>query len=135
MHCPNCSNQMTTAHIDGRHAPLCAKCDGRWLSGASITELLEREISAPSIRKITEIADATGVLSEKRKCPSCISTYLSTCEVRSVELDICVNCCGVFFDYGEISKILPQAPEETANGQAATTIALDALVLTLGSLL
>lgn len=42
-----------------------------------------------------------------RVCPKCTDRKLKILTIKSVELDICHNCVGVFLDPGEIKKLLP----------------------------
>ncbi|MBN3806698.1 hypothetical protein GXB81_27155 [Paraburkholderia sp. Ac-20336] len=42
------------------------------------------------------------------KCPVCTTTDLLMTERRSIEIDYCPNCRGVWLDRGELDKLIAQ---------------------------
>jgi Zn-finger nucleic acid-binding protein len=49
------------------------------------------------------------------KCPVCKTTDLLMTERRSIEIDYCPDCRGVWLDRGELDKLIAQ---DAANGEA-----------------
>lgn len=45
------------------------------------------------------------------KCPVCKTTDLLMTERRSIEIDYCPNCRGVWLDRGELDKLIAQDAE------------------------
>lgn len=108
MECSNCKERMSNKEITGFSINSCIYCNGIWIGGAELKNLLSIESGAPSISKIRKYCDTQSAISDKRKCPSCINTALHIVTVRGVELDYCTNCDGVFFDDNEIKQILTE---------------------------
>jgi Zn-finger nucleic acid-binding protein len=53
------------------------------------------------------------------KCPVCKTTDLSMTERRSVEIDYCPNCRGVWLDRGELDKLIAQDMDDSRRGERA----------------
>ena len=83
----------------------CRCCDGNWLPGESLRTLYEQSASAEDERQIFELACESRKISHLLKCPSCSDTGLSIIEIHGIELDVCGNCSGVFFDTGELESL------------------------------
>jgi uncharacterized protein len=49
--------------------------------------------------------------SDMMKCPVCKTTDLLMTERRSIEIDYCPNCRGVWLDRGELDKLIAQDAE------------------------
>ncbi|MDR7009477.1 MULTISPECIES: TFIIB-type zinc ribbon-containing protein [Paraburkholderia] len=54
------------------------------------------------------------------KCPACKTTDLLMTERRSIEVDYCPNCRGVWLDRGELDKLIAQDTAETGLRSAAS---------------
>ncbi len=52
------------------------------------------------------------------KCPVCKTTDLTMAERRSIEIDYCPTCRGVWLDRGELDKLIAQETE-TPDGDPA----------------
>jgi Zn-finger nucleic acid-binding protein len=48
------------------------------------------------------------------KCPACKTPDLLMTERRSIEIDYCPQCRGVWLDRGELDKLIAQDAAETA---------------------
>jgi len=131
MQCPNCVEKLAHTNTNGLDSYQCFYCEGAWVCGLSIDSLLEQENAEPSKKQIQAMLDTAGTLSTKRKCPDCVSHYLSVCKVQRVELDICSACIGVFFDKNEIEAFLPTTHKPTSNEAAISVLSLEGLFLIL----
>ncbi|SMG51048.1 TFIIB-type zinc ribbon-containing protein [Paraburkholderia susongensis] len=60
------------------------------------------------------------------KCPVCTTTDLLMTERRSIEIDYCPNCRGVWLDRGELDKLIAQ-DVENADALATARAARDDL--------
>ncbi|CQJ66637.1 zf-TFIIB domain-containing protein [Yersinia intermedia] len=47
------------------------------------------------------------------QCPVCKDTQLVMSERKSIEIDYCPNCRGVWLDRGELDKIIEKSVEST----------------------
>ncbi|MET0067083.1 MAG: zf-TFIIB domain-containing protein [Candidatus Thiodiazotropha sp.] len=50
---------------------------------------------------------------ENRHCPECHDQQLAKIIVQVVELELCPECIGLFFDEDEIKEFLPEAESRT----------------------
>ncbi|CFQ32845.1 zf-TFIIB domain-containing protein [Yersinia bercovieri] len=57
------------------------------------------------------------------QCPVCKDTQLVMSERKSIEIDYCPNCRGVWLDRGELDKIIEKSVESTPAPAAAAPYA------------
>ncbi|AJJ20877.1 Uncharacterized protein conserved in bacteria [Yersinia intermedia] len=53
------------------------------------------------------------------QCPVCKDTQLVMSERKSIEIDYCPNCRGVWLDRGELDKIIEKSVESTPTSTSA----------------
>ncbi|MFA3760958.1 zf-TFIIB domain-containing protein [Yersinia sp. 2466 StPb PI] len=53
------------------------------------------------------------------QCPVCKDTQLVMSERKSIEIDYCPNCRGVWLDRGELDKIIEKSAESTPTSTSA----------------
>ena len=99
MRCPTCRLPLLTAEIDEIELDYCAEELGVWFDEGEIEALFQS--SAPILT-----ADKSGKKG-KRRCPRCNAKMRLHCPVPDLELDICSNGCGIWFDAGEVSQLAP----------------------------
>jgi uncharacterized protein len=51
------------------------------------------------------------------KCPTCPDSILIITDKKSVEIDFCPNCRGVWLDRGELDKLIALSTEQNAPQQ------------------
>ncbi len=85
----------------------CDNCEGVWLSGVSVSRLIETQKSKIKIDELVQYSKDNQNLSETRNCPLCDSKPLNIVMVSGIELDFCESCCGVYFDKGELNYVMP----------------------------
>ncbi|WP_145516226.1 zf-TFIIB domain-containing protein [Yersinia aleksiciae] len=57
------------------------------------------------------------------QCPVCKDTQLVMSERKSIEIDYCPNCRGVWLDRGELDKIIEKSVESAPAAAAAAPYA------------
>ncbi|WP_145493551.1 TFIIB-type zinc ribbon-containing protein [Yersinia aleksiciae] len=57
------------------------------------------------------------------QCPVCKETQLVMSERKSIEIDYCPNCRGVWLDRGELDKIIEKSVESAPAAAAAAPYA------------
>lgn len=57
------------------------------------------------------------------QCPVCKDTQLVMSERKSIEIDYCPNCRGVWLDRGELDKIIEKSVESAPAAVAAAPYA------------
>ena len=120
MKCPQCSDILLTLEFDRIEIDYCPGCRGVWLDAGELGILLERDgneallLSAPGTVRWKE---------KKRACPICSRGMEKVLMTGSdVLLDEC-PAHGLWFDGGELSKILEagcgdRGEEDRADGLA-----------------
>src|SRR5512134_1693227 len=94
MRCPSCRLPLLTAELLGIELDYCAEELGVWFDEGEIEALLGA--SAPVLRSTRE--GKTG----KRRCPRCDAKMRLVYPVPDLELDLCPNGDGLWFDAGEV---------------------------------
>ena len=102
MNCPKCNVELGVYNRNGLNIRYCKTCKSMW-------------ISFPTLQKIGEMLDLKTqivnpvdmeplkIKEELRACPSCSST-MHKVFFNGIIVDKCVDCNGVWFDNGELSK-------------------------------
>lgn len=88
----------------------CTRCKGAFAAGTTVTEL-RRKSNLPHQGR----PDMTGTEPGKHPCPECQS-WLQAVFAEGVELDVCVECNGIWFDRGELTNLPPPPPAPQRSG-------------------
>lgn len=107
MICPHCNRSLEL--VADRDLPVhhCPVCSGTWISGRSLHAMLARSNNSASIEQILDSILDLDFRESHRQCPSCAGRYLKVVVIEATELDFCSSCKGVFFDPGELERVLP----------------------------
>src|SRR5918912_258042 len=106
MNCPKCKTPTLAAfEIDAVTVDRCSQCDGTWFDRDELVQLLAEEarhVDALLKGSLNEEADA-----RKGRCPRDDSQLMRVYSAidRSVVLDACGECRGVWLDDGEFKKL------------------------------
>ena len=88
--------------FNGRQCYHCTKCESDWVSRAVLDK-------AAKTGQVTIDLDAVLSYSVPKQrgltCPWC-SGVMKTMVVESLDLDVCQDCGGVFFDEGELRALV-----------------------------
>lgn len=98
---------MAGSNANGVETNTCFYCNGVWIGGDGLEQLLSIDENAPTLDEIIKFYRQNANFSDDRFCPICDNQLLHVTKTKEVEIDICVICNGVFFDEGEIKKVLP----------------------------
>lgn len=117
--CPHSGTTLGIRDAEGHVGHCCDDCRGIWLPRRFIETIgLERNFSAKRFAGLlAEQAGATTDLACPEGCGK-----LRQARVKGIELDWCPGCGGVWFDRGEVARLLAQYPPR----QAAKDDGLDA---------
>lgn len=107
MNCPACLEKMQRIKKRAIESYSCIFCEGIWVAGESVEKLLKIEDAGISINGLQEECKSSDT--SKRTCYDCEGEILKKICIRAVDIDICKNCCGIFFDKGELMKVLPKS--------------------------
>ena len=96
--CPACKLPLLTAEIDGVELDYCADDLGVWFDEGEIEVLLEAEQPILTHGKVGPKG--------KRRCPRCDAKLHLYFPVPDLELDMCPNGDGLWFDAGELNRLV-----------------------------
>lgn len=110
MDCIKCKQGMFKAKMQGVLVDKCNICGGVWLDGGELDMIKYNDSKDDS----TLLKEARGeVLEEKMRlivteglCPKCQKQRINTYVRSGVEIDQCPACKGIFFDYGELDRVI-----------------------------
>jgi Zn-finger nucleic acid-binding protein len=122
--CPECNNNLSTELLEDIEIDKCSTCNGIWLDANELQQIAKRTPdrsthttnSSPSTLATRDI-DITidndtikqHTKNKKRKCPKCSDNELISFIFggdSNIELDRCPKCEGIWFDEGELNKII-----------------------------
>ena len=110
MDCLRCNSAMKKMLLDGVLIDKCETCKGVWLD-ANELEMLKYDDGKDKEGLVLELK--SELMAEKRRlmttvglCPKCQEQSLVAFRRSGVELDQCPSCFGLFFDHGELQKVL-----------------------------
>ncbi len=105
---------MTESNCNGININVCQYCNGAWINSKSLEYLLNKNNGSASLSEIQESFKSHYDKKSNRFCPECINEKLSQIYTHNVELDLCLNCSGLFFDENELKRVVPstQKPEK-----------------------
>ncbi len=106
MKCPKCTTE--TLHeisVEGVTVDRCYVCDGVWLDSQELNQLL-----AEDARHVAELRRGKFASQAEGKRGSCPREAVELLRVysaidRSVVLDVCSECGGIWLDGGEFEKL------------------------------
>jgi Zn-finger nucleic acid-binding protein len=105
---------MEDSNSQGIATNTCLYCNGKWINYGSLKLILEKAENAPSIIDTKKTFQSHSDKNSNRHCPECENQRLYQVNVRGIELDLCPECNGLFFDEGELKQLLPES-ESSAN--------------------
>lgn len=106
MDCPVCKNAMIVLELDEVEVDYCADCRGIWLDSGELELLLEDAVKA---REVLQSFTPDKTNETPRKCPIC-RKKMEKVRVDGGDkpelIDRCGRSHGLWFDAGELEKIL-----------------------------
>jgi Zn-finger nucleic acid-binding protein len=106
MKCPKCKTEtLNQFAVQGVRVDRCASCSGIWFDARELTQLLAEDGQrVASLRRGSAKDEAGG---KKGICPRDAAELLRVFSAidRSVILDACPECHGIWLDGGEFEKL------------------------------
>jgi uncharacterized protein len=115
MQCPIDKSEMISTELDGFSIDECPQCKGVWLDSSEFEQIKDKfEPDANWIDfNIWKHEDQFVYTTSPRQCPNdkvaMVSLKYGDTEV---EIDCCTHCHGLWFDNGELTKILQTLENE-----------------------
>lgn len=126
--CPIDGLALESVSSNGKIA-YCRRCQGCWVNGNAMRDLLAGNHADGAARERLFDERVAQCKPADRLCPEHRNT-MSRFYDRAIELDICPNCKGVWFDSGELKRLMaPTAGHAGAVAAGAATAAVAATAL------
>ncbi|MBX3365341.1 MAG: zf-TFIIB domain-containing protein [Phycisphaeraceae bacterium] len=109
--CPKCHIVMVRLDADGVAIDRCDKCGGVWLDAGELTMLLKFSGDKKQLIEQIDIGAATEEVQRHSVgimlCPRDKSAMNTVADRKQqhIEFEVCMVCCGVFFDAGELADL------------------------------
>ena len=118
MNCPACKKPMVILEYKSIELDFCMDCRGCWLDKGELGLILTGQMDVPDNWNIE-----TAKKSERR-CPRCTAKMQTgLLPGTNVEVDVCVNHHGIWFDEGELVDVARQKSEDSTAGAVAGFVA------------
>lgn len=114
MICPVCKESLIVLELDQVEIDFCTECHGIWLDSGELEILLGNTEAALAF--IAHFDSLTSVKEDRYKCPICNSRMekIQYTDPQSPVLDRCVKNHGIWFDSGELERVLNSDAEENS---------------------
>ena len=106
MICPSCKSMMAILELDGVEIDNCFSWHGIWLDSGELEILLKDSKEKDSIT--SQLKDFVKSSEKKVNCPIC-GKKMAKARIFDVLVDVCKKGHGIWFDGGELQKILELA--------------------------
>ena len=106
MRCPKCRTEsMNVFSVEGVALERCSSCSGIWFDARELSQLLEQD--ARHLSSLRRGRDSKELEGKKGFCPRDDSELLRVYSSinRSVIIDACADCRGIWLDGGEFEKL------------------------------
>jgi Zn-finger nucleic acid-binding protein len=115
MICPVCKEPMVVLELDQVEIDHCSGCGGIWLDAGELELLLETEEERARLKNLFK--DAKSVKERSYRCPICGKrmSKVFVGEENKVLIDKCRKNHGLWFDEGELQKVIEIDTENRDN--------------------
>jgi Zn-finger nucleic acid-binding protein len=106
MDCPKCETaSLEKCNIKGVEVDRCRKCQGIWFDDKELAALLD--LTRKELRSVGSGKDSESLNLKRGRCPRDGSDLLRVFSPknRTVVLDTCAKCGGIWLDGGELLKL------------------------------
>lgn len=123
MKCPEDQSALQVGTTEGHAGYVCAACEGTWLPSKYVASLAHDRNFDPNLffSVLAEHAQADSHL----VCPH-DGAPLACARVSDIELEWCRTCRGVWFNAGELQRLLAHHPQEREDPCSGAAVASDA---------
>jgi hypothetical protein len=107
MNCPACKKPLREKNVSGMTLDVChGGCGGIWFDATELQRVDAR--AAATLHSVRQYGAPKPVLTEPRICPRCPPQFLDRrwfSDAKTVEIDQCGKCGGIWLDDGEFTRI------------------------------
>jgi len=106
MNCPKClTATLAEFKLEGVAVDRCSRCDGIWFDARELSQLLAED--ARIVAELRRGSESEFADVKRGRCPRDGADLLRIYSAidRSVTLDACADCHGIWLDGGEFAKL------------------------------
>ncbi len=123
MKCPACANQLTIKTVTGVNLDVCDNgCGGIWFDDYEFKKFDEQlEPDAETVLNLT-VKQRASDKAAQYNCPKCLTIVMMrrfTSVKKTLTIDQCAQCAGIWLDAGELQAIRSEFPTEAEQRKAA----------------
>ena len=119
MICPQCNLDFDSPTDGTLPVYNCSNCGGTWIRGQSLHALLAKSGDPTGIEETLDSILKLDFKQSQRRCPGCVGRHLKAVVIEHTELDFCASCKGMFFDPGELQRVLPGILDHNQGSQGS----------------
>src|ERR1700675_2024265 len=93
--CPSCREKMSATEYGHYGAFVCFYCDGTWLPGTAVGELLAQSPKSPTLSQMLQTSAGEMWMASTLSCPLCNAAQFRRFSKTGVEIDLCTGCAGM----------------------------------------
>jgi Zn-finger nucleic acid-binding protein len=111
---------MKKAKLSGVLVDRCENCRSIWLDAGELQMLCkgkgkeDLELTVEARQEVYQ--ENKRLVTSTSMCPKCQKEPLKTYRLNGIELDRCSNCKGIFFDWGELDKVMEREKNSGIGG-------------------
>ena len=125
--CPECAVPMDAVSKQGIDLHTCHQCNGAWLPRSAIIALYRAAARHDEIPDVASLHLEDGGTGRALGCPACRDQALFIVRIKGVELDVCRQCSGIFFDQGEMAALRDRLDPDRRGSSAGDYVAVEVL--------
>lgn len=114
MNCPKCNAELIVVERDNIELDWCPKCSGFWFDADEWHLLGVKEAKYDPFCQ-----ESVRINEQGRKCPICEKT-MEKISIDGILLDRCPNYHGIWFDKGEVARLVNKASSGVSENEKTT---------------
>lgn len=118
MICPKCKDPLQPVTVAEVEVDRCTGCEGIWFDRSELGELLRQQSRQTQVLQRGQDSERLDVL--PGACPRDSKPLKRTRATYKAEImvDFCRECCGIWLDAGEFTKLKQANPDAPLSGLA-----------------
>jgi len=119
--CPACDDDLIVFELGGIEIDHCVGCRGTWLDGGKLESIVE--LAGSESGAFTQALDeARAGEKSDRRCPRCSRRMrlARVGEAPTIDLDHCSRGHGLWFDSGELKRLVDALDKESGRSDGAS---------------
>lgn len=114
MECLRCGKKLVNIEVNGIVIDKCMSCGGVWCDPGEMEKIKDLDDIDPTLFDNAIEIKGNQTKNKTLRCPRCYDGGRNSGRLmmqnymygKEIQIDRCVDCCGVWLDRGELSKII-----------------------------